>query len=111
MSATNSEKVRRMYSRYRILADSLVFGTSLLREGPGLSARTRWEERPVSFGSRARVSTRTPIPPIQWVVTRQNITPRGNPSNSVTTEAPVVVNPETASKNASTGWESVPEKR
>ena len=69
--------------------------------GPGLSARTRWEVRPVIWGSRARVNTSTPMPPIQWVKARQNITPWGRLAKSVTTVAPVVVKPDTASKRAS----------
>ena len=81
---------------------SPIVGTILLRVGPGLSARTRWEVRPDICGSSARVSTSTPMPPIQWVKLRQNITPRGWPSICVMMDAPVVVKPETASKKAST---------
>ena len=40
------------------------------------------------------------MPPTQWVVARQSITPWGKFSKFVTTEAPVVVNPDTASKKA-----------
>ena len=80
---------------------SPILGTILLRVGPGLSARTRWEVRPPILGSRARVSTSTPMPPIQWVKLRQNMIPWGAPSKWVVTVAPVVVKPDTASKNAS----------
>ena len=53
-------------------------------------------------GSRARVSTSTPMPPIQWVKLRQNMMPSGQrrQSGSVTV-APVVVKPDTASNSAS----------
>ena len=83
------------------MAVSPILGTILLRLGPGLSARTRCEERPVICGSSARVSTSTPMPPIQWVKLRQNITPRGSPSKLPINVAPVVVKPDTASKKAS----------
>ena len=54
------------------------------------------------MGSTAIRKTSTPMPPIQWLNRRQNMTPRGMPTRSVTTVAPVVVKPETDSNSAST---------
>ena len=44
--------------------------------------------------------TKTPMPPIQWVKLRQKRTPWGSSSGLASTDAPVVVKPETISKNA-----------
>lgn len=44
--------------------------------------------------------TRIPMPPNHWQKERQNKIPFGRISTSVTMEAPVVVNPDTASKKA-----------
>ena len=65
-------------------------------------ARIKCEARPESCGRSARVSTSTPMPPIQWVKLRQKSTPRGSVSTCGRMDAPVVVNPLTVSKNAST---------
>ena len=48
------------------------------------------------------MKTSTPMPPIQWVNRRQNMQPRPMASISVRMLAPVVVKPDTVSKNAST---------
>ena len=55
-----------------------------------------------TFGSIAVTNTIIPIPPIQCVKLRQKSIPRFRLSTSVNIEAPVVVNPLTVSKNAST---------
>jgi hypothetical protein len=60
-------------------------------------------------GKRATVSTIIPIPPIQWVILLQNKIPGGNDSMSEKMVAPVVVNPETDSKKASTKLVVTPE--
>ena len=87
---------------YRILEDWEARGISLLFTGPGLSARIRWLELIPRKGSRAAVSTSTPIPPSQWVKDRQNSRPMGRPSMAVRMVAPVVVKPEMVSKKQST---------
>ena len=48
------------------------------------------------------INTSTPMPPTQWVKLRQNSSPWLMASTSVRTDAPVVVKPDTVSKNAST---------
>jgi hypothetical protein len=80
---------------------SLTLGVSLLLMGPGLSARMRYTLPSPNFGTRARASTNTPMPPIHWVWARQNSTPKGCPSIKVNTVAPVVVKPDTVSNTAS----------
>ena len=65
--------------------------------GPGISARRICILRPDLDGTIAMMSTSTPIPPIQWVKLRQNM----SASTSVRMEEPVVVKPLTVSKNAS----------
>jgi len=57
----------------------------------------------------AKVRTKIPIPPSQWVKDRQNSIPLGKTSISVIIVAPVVVNPDTVSKNASTKEGILPE--
>ena len=47
------------------------------------------------------MNTRTPIPPIQWVNSRQNRQPRLRSSGFSRMLAPVVVKPETVSNQAS----------
>ena len=95
--------VSRIYSRYKMVADSLVLGTSLVTLGPGLSARRRLKlYPPLPMGTTASRNTRIPIPPSQWVKLRQNSIPRLSPSTLVRMEAPVVVKPEMTSNSAST---------
>ena len=53
------------------------------------------------MGMMARMKTRTPIPPIQCVKLRQKMEQWLSASTSLSTLAPVVVNPETVSNNAS----------
>ena len=77
--------------------------TSLDADGPGDSALKICMAFP-SDGRTASTNTKTPIPPIQWVKRRQNIIALESPMLSlgkVKIDAPVVVNPETVSKNAS----------
>ena len=47
-----------------------------------------------------------PNPPSHWLSCRHRSSDRSSASTSVTTEAPVVVNPDIPSKSASTGRES-----
>ena len=54
------------------------------------------------FGSTASTNTSTPMPPTQWVKLRQKRMPWVSASTSVRMLAPVVVKPDTVSKNAST---------
>ncbi|CDC70217.1 putative uncharacterized protein [Candidatus Colimorpha enterica] len=70
--------------------------------GPGISARIICIDRPESDGNIAMTKTSTPIPPIQCVKLRQKSAPWLSASTSSSTEAPVVVNPLTVSKKAST---------
>ncbi len=79
-------------------------GTSLLTDGPGLSARIRFIKDPPERGSRHRRNTSTPMPPIQWVKLLQISMQWGRASTSERMLAPVVVNPEMVSNNASIGW-------
>ena len=51
------------------------------------------------------------MPPIHVVEKRQNCNPRGSASTSVSTDAPVVVNPETLSNHAFTRLNSPPQIR
>ena len=88
----------------------LILGTNLPTEGPGLSALIRCILLPPASGVTARTNTRTPIPPIQWVKLRQNRIPRGKCSTAGRMVAPVVVKPETVSKNASMGLVIAPLK-
>ena len=53
------------------------------------------------IGRIAITNTRTPMPPTQWVKLRQNSALRLSGSTAVRIEAPVVVKPDTVSKNAS----------
>ena len=75
-------------------------GTSLPAMGPGTSARTRCMELSFFMGIIMSTNTSTSMPPIQWVKLRQKRTPWGSNSGLASTDAPVVVKPETISKNA-----------
>ena len=79
----------------------LARGTSLPTVGPGTSARMMCIERSPLMGMTAMRKTSTPMPPIQCVKLRQNRPERDRLSMSFRIEAPVVVKPETVSKNAS----------
>jgi hypothetical protein len=64
--------------------------------------REKGLEPPIpSKGKRATVRTTIPIPPSQCVIDLQNSIPCDRASISVKIEAPVVVNPDIVSKNAS----------
>ena len=54
-------------------------------------------------------NTRTPMPPSQWLKLLQYRMPLGSPSTAGSMEAPVVVNPDTISKKASTKSGMTPE--
>ena len=68
-----------------------VLGTSLPTMGPGISALRIFMERLGSFSAMMVTSTRTPMPPTQWVKLRQNRLPRCMASRSVRMKVPVVV--------------------
>ena len=78
-----------------------IFGTILLTEGPGLSARRRKMESPPASGTSAIMNTSTPMPPSRWVKLRQKSRLRGRLSTSSRMLEPVVVKPETVSNTAS----------
>ena len=99
---TISITVRVRYIPYKILAVDIAFGTNLSFSGPGTSARIRCMEFFLSRDVTTSTKTSTPIPPIQWVKLRQNNRQWGNTSTSGIILDPVVVKPETVSKNAST---------
>ena len=77
-------------------------GTILPTCGPGLSARIRCMVAPPVSGIMAKIKTKMPMPPIQCVKLRQNSEQRAKASTLLSTLEPVVVKPETVSKNAST---------
>lgn len=89
---------------------SEIFGVSLVSVGPGVSAATAWFPSMLIAGSSATVNIRIPIPPIQWVNERHKSMLFGRISTSGTAVAPVVVNPDTASKNALAGFGIAPVK-
>ena len=84
-----------------MLAVSFARGISLPTTGPGISARMMWIDRSESPGTSAIRNTSMPMPPTQWVKLRQNRRPWLMASTSVRIDEPVVVKPETVSKNAS----------
>ena len=52
-------------------------------------------------GAKASQNTSTPLPPSQWLKLRQYRIPQERDSTSGRMDAPVVVKPDTISKNAS----------
>jgi hypothetical protein len=98
---TVSTAVSAKYIPYRIFAVRLAFGTSLSASGPGTSARISGMALSSSREVIIITKTSTPIPPIQCVKLLQNAIPFGRISISVKIVDPVVVNPDTVSKNAS----------
>ena len=88
---------------YRYFAVARLRGTSLDTDGPVLSERIRWISPPPLESDWVIITnTRTPMPPTQWVKLRQNKLDLLSASTSVRMLAPVVVKPDTVSKNAST---------
>ena len=71
-------------------------------EVPGTSARMMYMLLSSLIGRTAMMNTSTPMPPIQCDRLRQSSSPLLMDSTSVSIVAPVVVKPETISKNAST---------
>ena len=78
-----------------------IRGCSLARAMPIVSAANRWRSPSPKMGSTATVKNTIPSPPIHCVIMRQKTRLRGNASRSLTTDAPVVVNPAIVSKKAS----------
>ena len=106
-SATDSPR----YMVYRIRAVVRALGTSLSQVGPGISARIRNMEFLLLKGITAMTNTSTPMPPTQWVRQRQKFMHLGSPSISLKIVEPVVVKPDTTSKNASSNRGMQPESR
>ena len=79
--------------------------------GPGTSALIIFIVFPDDRGITAITKTNTPIPPIQWVKDLQNRIPIGSASISVRIVDPVVVKPDTVSKNASIGLDILPVRK
>ena len=100
-----------VYMPYSTLAVLSAFGTSLETIGPVLSALTRLIWEPLAKCIIADMNTRMPIPPIQCRKLLHISSPLGSDSRSVSTVAPVVVNPDTVSKNASIGLVIAPDIR
>ena len=94
--------VSTMYMRYVIALEVRMRGTSLPKLVPGTSARIIYMLRSSLMGSTAMINTSTPMPPIQCEKLRQSSSPLLISSTLCSMEEPVVVNPETISKNAST---------
>ena len=86
---------------HNLFAISLTLGCILSVVGPGASAEKSCMPPIPKRGRIATESTIIPIPPTQWVILLQNKSPSGTASISFKMEAPVVVNPEMVSKNAS----------
>jgi len=78
-----------------------ILGCNLSFVGPGISAAYSCMPPIPSNGKTATDSTIIPIPPIQCVMLLQNKIPFGTASISIRIVAPVVVNPDMVSKNAS----------
>ena len=78
-----------------------ILGCTLLFIGPVDSAENTLMLPPTSDGNMAMVKKAIPNPPIYWVMERQKSSPWGSTSTSSITVAPVVVNPDIVSKNAS----------
>ncbi len=70
--------------------------------GPGTSAFMMKTSSDCMRGMTAKAKTKIPMPPIRWVKERQKSCECSNSCGADKTEAPVVVKPEAASKNAST---------
>ena len=93
--------VKPTYTAQSRRAVSRTLGVSRSPVGPGASAASRLMPPEPTVGSTATTSTMTPMPPIHWVVERQNNSPFDVASMSAITVAPVVVNPEIDSNSAS----------
>jgi hypothetical protein len=79
-------------------------GVSFSTPVPGISASMSCWPPTASRGRIASASTTIPSPPSHCVKLRHRSSARGIASMSVSTVAPVVVNPDIDSKYASTGW-------
>ena len=66
--------------------------------GPGVSVLKTWLPPTPSSGRIATASTMMPMPPRNIMKQRQTLIDTGSFSSPVSTVAPVVVRPETASK-------------
>lgn len=86
---------------YKILALSDILETTLFADGPGASVFIISIVFPLDFGTTAIINRSIPMPPIQCVKLRQNKMDLGSEWIYVRMVEPVVVKPETLSKNAS----------
>ena len=110
-NSTNSTAARMRYTPHSILAVEAIRGSMRSLVGPGISARNNCIPPAPENGSTAITNTSTPMPPINWVSARQSRMPRGTPSSTGITVAPVVVRPETDSKIAAMGEAITPESQ
>src|SRR5690606_19748726 len=85
---------------HKRLAVSVILGCNLSPLGPGASAAKSCMPPMPNKGKMAIASTIIPIPPIQFVVLRQNKIPWDNASTSFKIVDPVVVYPDMVSKKA-----------
>ena len=85
-----------------MIAVCFILGTNFPTLEPELSALRRCILLPPAIGIIAIIKTITPIPPIQWEKLRHISIHFDKSSTLVKIDAPVVVNPDTISKTAST---------
>ena len=96
-----SAKVRTTYMSHNRLAVSITLGLIFSKLTNEPSAENKRFPPILKNGRMATTSTMIPIPPIQCVSARQKSISLGTISMFLKIEDPVVVNPETHSKNAS----------
>ena len=96
-----SKTVSPRYISQSLFAVSVILGFNLSGVTPGASATKSCIPPIPNSGNMATVNTIIPIPPIHWVKLRHIKIPLPMDSMSFKIEAPVVVKPESVSKNAS----------
>ncbi|MBA7590946.1 hypothetical protein ES708_33090 [subsurface metagenome] len=89
------------YTPHKRFAVSLILGCSLSGVGPGTSAINNCIPPMPNIGRITSERTMIPIPPSHCVMLLQNNNPCDRDSMSLRIDAPVVVNPDIVSKNAS----------
>ena len=104
----NKLPVRAAYTPHNSRAVEAMRGVRRSVEIPGASAWNSWAPPTPMNGRIATPSTMMPIPPIQWEMLRHRRIERGRSSMTGKMVAPVVVNPETDSKNAPTTFGATP---
>ena len=108
-NSTTSNIVNARYIQYSMRAVKRNLLTNFPNSGPGTSAFIKCTTAGLDFGSSATTKTNIPMPPIQWVIERQNSMEFGAPSIFVMIVAPVVVKPETISNIQSIKFGMTPE--